>query len=94
MFAPHAQPLLHGRHVAPLCPRTLVVLLHQLRLVAHQAQRLGAVGGVQRLVQPAEAAALQALPHLLQQAAAACSTEHRSSSMCTMSEGMWMAQHC
>jgi len=42
MFAPHAQPLLHGRHVAPLCPRTLVVLLHQLRLVAHQAQRLGA----------------------------------------------------
>lgn len=51
---------------------TLVVLLHQLRLLAHQAQRLRAVAGVQRLVQPAEASALQALPHLLQQAAAAC----------------------
>ena len=49
-----------------------MVLLHQLRLPLHHGQGLPSPRGVQRLIEPAEAATLQALPHLLQQAATAC----------------------
>ena len=69
-------PPRHPRTSPPPPHRTLVVLLHELRLALHHLQCALAVAGVQLLVQPAEAPALQPLAHLIQQAAATtCSSQ-------------------